>query len=253
MTFRHGRQTALLLDTLNASAYFNNADAARTMDTADVTTFGAQARSYIAGAEDGTFTADGFFDGAIGLVDDRLWALGNASIPYAVTYAPDGGLVIGRQARLFTLLQTEVNHSMPVTDAVKLKLDGQITAGADWGKILHPDTLLSSTVSTGAGVDWGAASTNGGELHIHVVLNSRSTTTAVKIQHSVDNTTFVDVTGGSQTVPIGSAIAGPTPFGSPTSYILYPPAGTLNRYLRAVITPTAGTGNITVVVAFARF
>lgn len=254
MSFRHGKSTALFLDSLDASPYFNTADNGRTLSTAEVTAFGAQGKAYIAGLEDATFNASGFFDGAVGQIDDRLNVLTTAGNAYACTYCPDGGAVIGRLARVFDIINTTVGVSSPVANATALKLSAQVTGGADWGRVLNNQTQLSAT-TTLAGVDWGAtgASTLGGQMNVHVTFNTRSTAIDVKVQHSTDNSVWTDLAGAQQTVPAGVAVDGTHPFGQPTAYVINTAAIAVNRYLRAVITPTAGTGAISAVVAFARF
>lgn len=253
MTFRHGKSTALYLDSLDASPYFNAADSGRTMGTAEVTAFGAQGKAFIAGLEDASFTASGFFDGDVGKIDDRLNILTTSGAPYPATYCPDGGAVIGRLCRVLDLINTSVAASSPVAAATALKLTAQVNGGGDWGKVLNDAAVISATVP-GTTVDWGVtgASAAGGQMNLHVTANTRSTTTAVKIQHSTDNSVWTDLTGATQTVPVGQAVDATHPFGAPIAYAINV-AGTVNRYLRAVITPTAGTGTITAVVAFARF
>lgn len=255
MTFRHGKATALFLDSLDASPYFNTADSGRTIGTSEVTAFGAQAKAYIPAIEDAVFSASGFFDGDVGKIDDRLNILTNASTNYPATYCPDGGAVIGRLCRVLDLINTSIGASSPVASATALKLSAQVHGGADWGRILNDQAQNTGAVVTGTTVDWGAtgASTLGGQLNIHVTLNTRSTTTAIKLQHSTDNSVWTDLTGATQTVPIGQAVDATHPFGAPIAYAIQVPTGAVNRYLRAVITPTAGTGAISAVVAFARY
>ena len=254
MTFRHGKSTALYLDSLDASPYFNAADSGRTLTTADVTAFGAQGKAYIAGLEDASFNASGFFDGAVGQIDDRLQALTTAGVSYAATYCPDGGAVVGRLCRVLDLINTNVTPSSPVASATALKLSAQVTGGADWGRVLNNAAQLSA-LTTGTGVDGGATSASliGGQMNVHITFNTRSTATDVKVQHSTDNAVWVDLTGAQQTVPAGVAVDATHPFGQPTAYPVNTAAIAVNRYLRAVITPVAGTGTISAVVAFARF
>lgn len=254
MTFRHGKSTALFLDSLDASPYFNTADSGRSIGTSEVTAFGAQAKAYIAAVEDAVFSASGFFDGDVGKIDDRLNILTNAAAAYPATYCPDGGAVVGRLCRVLDLINTNIGASSPVASATALKLSAQVTGGADWGRVLNDQAQNTGTTLTGASVDWGVggASTVGGQVNIHVTYNTRSTTTAVKLQHSTDNSVWTDLTGTAQTVPAGQAVDATHPFGAPIAYALNI-GGTVNRYLRAVITPTAGTGAISAVVAFARF
>ena len=62
MAFKQGKDTKIYVNSSNYSSYFNNADATRTADTAESTTFGNSAKTYIAGEKDGTVSLTGFFD-----------------------------------------------------------------------------------------------------------------------------------------------------------------------------------------------
>jgi len=255
MTFRHGRSTALFLNQINATPYFNAGDFSQTLLTADVTVWGNTDKNYIPGQGDATFSASGFFDGDIGKIDKTLWDLNEAAASYPVTYCPDGGCAVGRNARLSSLLQTDISNSSPISSAVTLKLSAQANGGGKFGSILNDAATLSSATITGTTVDSGiiGGSTAGGFVNIHVPLNTRTATISVKVQDSTNGTVWVDLAGGgAQVVPAGVAIDATHPFGQPTAYQLQI-AGTINRYVRALITPTAGTGNFVAVVALARY
>lgn len=252
MTFRHGKSTALFLDSLNATPYFNSGDFSHTNGTAETTTWGNDDKTFIPGMGDSTFSAAGFFDGDIGKVDRRLFSLGNALAAYPATYCPDGGAVVGRNARLTSLLQTEVSNSSPISSAVTLNLSAQAHRGGKFGQILNGTTAGGSATITGTTVDSGhvGGTTRGGFANIHMTQNSRTAGNSVKVQHSTNGTVWVDL--AEQVVPAGVAVDVNNPFGQPTAYRL-DIAGTINRYVRALITPTAGTGTFVAVVALARY
>lgn len=254
MTYRHGKNTALFLNQLNATPYFNSGDFSQSLLTAETTVWGNNDKTYIPGQGDSTFSASGFFDGDIGKVDRTLFALTEALAPYPVTYCPDGGCIVGRNARLSSLLQTDLTNSSPISSAVTLKLSAQATGGGRFGYVLNDAATLASAVITGATVDSAivGGTTAGGVMNLHVPMNSRSTTISVKIQDSTNGSVWVDLAGASQVVPAGVAVDANNPFGLPTAYQLQL-AGTINRYVRALITPTAGTGNFVAVVALARY
>jgi hypothetical protein len=254
MTIRHGKNTSVLIGSLDASIYLNNADFPISISTAETTTFrNGGAKTYIPGHADATASFSGFYDGAVGTISPVLYAMADAQdgTSYPVTYCPDGGATtVGNNAELAAVLLTGISTSSPVASATTIKVDGQATGGAASGKVLNGDTTLTSATITGTTVDDGASSANGGVAHIHVPLNSRTAAVDVKVQHSTNGTTWVDL--AQQTVPAGVAVSGTTPFGQPTAYRLTV-AGTINRYVRALITPTAGSGSYIAVVALARF
>lgn len=252
MTFRHGKDTSVLLGPLDASIYLNNVDFPISVATADVTTFQApgSAKSYIAGHMDATASLSGFYDGAVGTISPTLHALADGLTTTYVTYCPDGGAQVGRNAELASIILTSIATSSPLSSATTIKGDAQASGGAWAGKVLNGTTTNAGAVITGTTVDDLALSSNGGLVHIHVTLNSRTAGNDIKVQHSTNGTVWVDL--AQQTVPAGVAVSGSTPFGQPTAYRLEV-AGTINRYVRALITPTAGSGSYIAVVALARY
>jgi hypothetical protein len=84
-TFIHGKSTGVLVDANDLSTYFNSADFASTIDTAEVTSFGSSAKSYITGLNDATLSLSGLYSQDAGGSDAVLnTLLGQASSP-AVT------------------------------------------------------------------------------------------------------------------------------------------------------------------------
>jgi hypothetical protein len=251
MSFRHGKSTALFLAHINATPYFNTGDFSRSIAAAETTTWGNDDKTFIPNMGDATFSASGFFDGDVGKVDRTLFALGEALAAYPVTYCPDGGAIVGRNARLAALLQTELSNSSPISSAVTLQLSAQASGGGKFGQILNGTAPGASAVITGTTVDSGyiGGTSLGGIVNIHITHNNRSAGNSVKVQHSTNGTVWTDL--AEQVVPAGVAIDATHPFGQPTAYQLTV-AGTINRYVRALITPTAGTGTFVAVVALAR-
>lgn len=102
--------------------------------------------------------------------------------------------------------------------------------------------LAVSTTSTGSAVDNAASSANGGVAHLHVTANTRNGTAVAKVQHSANNSTWADLVTFT-TISTGTTTSQRSVVNSGT---------TVNRYLRALITPAGSTGSLTVTVAFAR-
>jgi hypothetical protein len=252
MAFAHGRNAGALVAQYNATAWLNSLEVARTAQAAETTTFGSTAKTYISGNTDATISASGFWDGDAGQLDLVLTGIMDAGnlVPY--TWCPQG-ITVSAPAQVMVGVNTEYGVSTPVGGVVAAKLSAQVSDGAYWGKVLNGTASITGTV-TGTTQDAGASgvTTNGGRVNIHATLNSRSTSIDVKLQHSTDGSTWVDVSGGQQTVPAGVAVTGSAPYGQPTSYSLKV-SGTINRYTRVLITPTAGTGSAIITVAFARY
>ena len=243
MAFIHGKGTVFLMNAYNLSSYLNNASVSASVETADVTAFGASSKSYIVGLQDATVSASGMYDGATGAIDDALTAgMAGSNI---LSVFPDG-TAVGNFCRLASAHLTSFDITAPVGDVVATSAEYQVTGGVERGVSLQLITTAISATGNGTSVDNGASSTStAGALavgHVHVTANTRSATFVVKIQHSSDNTTFADLVTFT-TVGIASTT-------SQRSEVI---AGTtINRYIRAQYTLSAGTGSATIGVAFAR-
>ena len=84
MAFKHGKNTGVLVDAANLTAFFNDASASQDVETAETTTFGNSAKTYIIGLADGTMSLSGMFDGDADAIDDVIaGALGAEAAGYA--------------------------------------------------------------------------------------------------------------------------------------------------------------------------
>lgn len=239
--FRHGKLTAVVFAGFNATPYLNSAEPSRTVDTAEASVFGQNAKGYVAGQSDGTISYGGLYDGTPEGIDVALTALADSAENWPATVFHDTGIKPGATCRLASVRKTEYGISTPVGDVVTVSGSLQCDGGIYYGRALTTAADVNATV-TGQTVDYGAtyATWAGkGRAHVHVPRNTRNTATAVKIQHSADGSVWVDLA----TQNVSAATTG----GYALSF-----SGPLNRYVRALITPTTGTGNIQTIVAFAR-
>ena len=237
-TFRHGKNTAVLSDQYDLSTYLSSVSDSNAVDAIETTTFGSSARSYVIGHKDGSVSFEGLFDGTVNAIDALFAAaLGSAS-GSVLTIAGEGN-VQGRRARLLQAKETSYEISSPLTDVVSIS--GEVTAdgGLDYGVVLNAQSALAASF-TGTSIDNAAASTNGCVAHLHVTANTRNGASTIKVQHSVDNTTWVDlITFSSVATSTATAQRSTT-------------TGTVQRYVRAIGTIGGSTGSITLTVALAR-
>lgn len=244
MVFRHGKTTGVVIGGFNASPFFNTFDAGRTLSVHDVTVFESEAKQYAAGIQEGSLSLSGFYDSNVAGVgaEELLDALRTSEADFPVTVAMDGGLVVGRNARIANVLNSSYTITSPAQDMVTAKAEFVIDGGQRFAKILSAKAPITATY-TGAAADYGTVDVVAGSANgfaaIHPIANTRSTATEVKIQQSADNSIWVD--HGTVNVPAGS-----------TTALYIPTTGTNLRYVRAVITPVTGTGSATIIVAFAR-
>jgi hypothetical protein len=239
-TFRHGKNTTVLSDDFDLTTYLNSASVSASIETPETTTFGSSDRSYIVGHNEGTVSFEGLFDGTTDSADSIFHAaLGNTT-DKVISVSTDSTSVGGR-AILVKSAATSYEISSPLTDVVSVSGEAVANEGLDYGVWLGCKSAITTT-STGASVDNAASSTNGGVAHLHVTANTRSATTVAKVQHSSDNSTWADLVTFT-TVAIGTKTHQRSVVATGT---------TVNRYLRALVTPAAGTGSITFSVAFSR-
>lgn len=235
-TFRHGKKTAVFLNSTNMSPYLNDATVTRDIETADTTTFGSTSRSYIVGLDDGGLSLTGMFDGSAGASDEVLEGriLQEDNV---LTVMPEG-TAVGSRAILAQGDMTAYEISAPVSDVVSVSSTFQADGGIRQGYVL---VATSGTASgTASSVDFGSTLTNGAIFHLHVTTNTYGSATSFKVQDSADNITFVDV--ATFTNVAGSATTNERLIGT----------GSVNRYMQAVATITGSTGSVDYAISAAR-
>lgn len=240
MAFIHGKNAAVLHGSNDLSSYLNSAQQQTSVATAETTAFGNSAKTYITGLEDSTLSASGMFDGAAGAVDEILSASLGSDTLSPVLLAPIG-IALGNRVILGQSKTTSYQVSSPVGDVVSVSYDAQLDGGADYGVALTALSAVTAT-TTGTAVDNSASTANGGIAQLHVTANTWSANATIKVQHSVDNSAWVDLatfTVVATTVKTSERVA-------------VAAGTTVNRYLRAVNTLSTGTGSITYQVSFAR-
>jgi hypothetical protein len=246
-TFRHGKNAIVLAKQYNLSPYLTTITASNAVETPETTTFSSDDRSYITGHTEGTVSFEGLFDGTtdgvtVGATEDGIDkilsdALGS-STNTVMTVSGDGG-AFGRRAILLDAISTTYEVTSPLTDVVAISGGANANDGLEYGVWLTYNTAYTTTTN-GTAVDNAASSANGSVANLHVTTNTRSTAVSVKVQHSTDNSAWVDL------ITFTSVSSSTLTSERKTT------TGTVNRYTRVLITPTAGTGSITLSVAFSR-
>lgn len=236
MAFVHGKDTKVFVNAENYSTYFNSADAVRTADIAESTTFGNTNKTYIAGERDGTVSLTGFFDAtADGTIQPLL---GGADFDLAIGI---DGLDTGDSATFTKGNITNYAISSPVGDIVATSLDVQSDEGMWNGTVLRA-SAFTTTGAQGSVQDNSASTSNGaGAFLIVTSVSGTSPTGDVKIQHSADNVTYADLITFSQAT-------------GATSEVKFVADGTtINRYIR-VFNTIGGTSTPTInaIVGFGR-
>lgn len=238
MSFRHGKDGRVLLSKYDVSQYLTEVSSSMAIDTAETSTFGTNAKTYITGQNDGTISFSGLWDGGIGALDDIFQEVITAESA-VVTIANDGGLVHGAKVVMGKVEQTSYETSMPVGDVVSLNGEFQVTGGIHYGRLLAAKTALTATTN-GSAVDNSASTAAGATAILHVTANTRSSDSTIKVQHSADNSVWADLI-------TFTSVASET-LTSEVKTV----TGTVNRYLRVQTTLASGTGSITITVSTSR-
>lgn len=239
MAFVHGTNGRILGDDLVLSGYLRSFEVGKEREMADVTVLTDTGHRFIPGGDNGTLSFEGLFDStyAAGSIDDEMFT-DNAGTVAVVTAAPNG-FAVGNRVESLEVRQTNYAISSPVGDAVSLSASWTSEGAVDTGVSLR-DLASASATANGTAVDNTAATTNGAVGALHVTANTRNGTTTVKLQHSVDNSVWVDLATFT-VVGIGA-----------TTAERVSATGTVNRYMRAVWTLAGATGSITFAVAGCR-
>lgn len=242
MSAIHGRSTQIFINQFDVSNQLKTYNAQSAAPEIECTAFTDTARQYIANFREGSLSLEGFFQqNSITLagIDDIFQDLKDDSSPAVVTLFLGGefaGDVVSEPALLCQAVETRCNTETPA--------DGYISAMADFRGAINRGvnlSLFAAITATGAGseVDHGAATANGAVAHLHITARSgTSPTNTTKIQHSTNNSTWVDLVSFAAKTNVGAERVSVT--------------GTVNRYVREFHTLGGTSPSFTQFVTFAR-
>lgn len=128
MAFVHGKTAVLSLDNGSASltdisAYLDGVTYSPKADTGETTTFGATAKTYLAGLKDATIKLQGKFDSALAtILSDNL----GASATKTFEFGPEGS-ASGKFKFTGECIVTGFEVDSPVGDIVTMSAELQVT------------------------------------------------------------------------------------------------------------------------------
>ena len=235
-TFTHGRNAKVLANGYDLSAFFKSVSQTGTSDTAEVSTLGSTSKNYIPGLKDSKFSVDGFYDATAAGSDVVLSGIIGAATVWTTVFSSDA---VGARGYVATVIGTSVATGADIGGAVSVKAEGQATTGPDAITVLSPLAARTATAN-GTQVDNTTATTNGASSYLQVTAAAGSTPTlVVKLQHSVDASTWVDLATHTTVVA-----------GNQSERIAV--TGTVNRYIRTLYTITGSSPTFTFHHAAAR-
>lgn len=238
MTTIHGKNTGIVIGSFDVTRWCNEVSSDSTIDTAEASCFDEPqgAKVYVMGMRDTTYSYSAREQGTI---DSIRQVIGEVATQEAAPFLVgiERGFHAGRIAQIGRVLASKLALSSPVADVVSVSGDLQAD-GAVYSGVVLTKKLPYEASTNGATVDLSTGAI-GAIIAYHVVQNSRNGTVTVKVQDSVDGSTWVDY----DTMPVpGGAVE--------SAYQDMNVA--LDRFVRVVVTLAGSTGSATVRVAIAR-
>lgn len=229
-TFIHGKNAVVYQDGNDLTGYLRSLSNSAEVETAESTTFADDDKTYVPGLADATISAEGLFDSTF---DGELNSITGSGTKSVWSVYP-GGDADGSCGRGYSLDVTSAERTAEIGDVVMVSIEGQSSVGTE-AIISHHGLAQRTASGTATVVDNSASSANGGYGYLHAT--AASGTVVVKVQHSSDNSTYVDY------LTLGTVTASARSFRTTAT-------GTVNRYTRVVYTITSGTA--TFVAGFGR-
>lgn len=243
----HGKDARVYLGKRDVSGDLQSIDFSVNMETHDVTSFASNDyREFLPGIGSWEASINGFYESNSGVssttierqFEDILGVSQTEGISALSIYYGDADAV--GDTGYITGNGTLNKFNFPITVADIIKMSGTVQGRGKPGVqavLLHP-LFTDSTTTTGTSFNGTAQSTSGGIGTIHVTA-ATGTGGDVKIQHSTNGSTWVDLI----TFTTISNVA--------TCESIYV-SGTVYQYLRTLVTPNA-TSSITSVIGFSRY
>lgn len=127
MSFVHGKNTVVVVNSKDLSAYTSESEINRGTKTHETSAYGVDAETYGAGLNTGTFTMGGTYDNtASNGPHDVLCAVYALNAPVPIVRQPEGDGA-GKPLEEFDAILTSFVESNPVSDYIKWRAEFQIT------------------------------------------------------------------------------------------------------------------------------
>lgn len=182
----HGKNMELWGAGYNLTQFFNNVTMSGEREIAQDTNPTDTAHRYKGGLSSGAISAQGkFSDGSgesVRLLEPLLTV--NTSV---FCLLPNGSAAAGEDMLAMRTSVTQLDINSPLDDLVELSFEGESITGLDIGRLLSPN-VSATAAETGATVDDGAATANGGAAYLQV-LSFTGTNIDIAVQDSSDGST----------------------------------------------------------------
>lgn len=248
----HGKDVAVYIGGYQLSTMFRESTASMEADLPDRTTYQDDSMEYAPGTLDGAITLDGLYSfDETGVTLDKaaevlFGALGAGEKAWTLLYENDAVGAVGRSAMC---LENSYEVEAPTDDLISVAAEGQGNRGVQRSRVAQPWQAVVAGGNS-ASHDDGAApttpSTRGGAGFLQVGDVGNGCTLTVKIQHSSDNSVWVDL------ITFAAIVGGAGVDRSSQRVETALPTTQVNRYIRALWTMVGGTLTATFRADFAR-
>lgn len=131
MAFIHGRGQVVTIDGDALTGFSNSVTFSRTIDSHDVTCFGATGHAYQGGLTDGTASLEGVYDSTVGTGPGAiLKALMAGGVAVPLVWRPEGTGSSKEEAEVDVLV-TSFEQSAPVADMITWTAECQFSGTID--------------------------------------------------------------------------------------------------------------------------
>lgn len=232
---------SIYMNGVSLGCALTSLDATGTTEALDSTTLCQTSRTYATGLKNGTASASGIWNydqtnlDKIHNVFSTAYDSGSENIVTA-TLESIASSAVNKDAILFNATQSSYNVEVQNGQLIMCTAEFQATSGINYGKVIYNATVATATAGTS--INHGADTLNGGLFQVQVQ-NPTEYAWTIKLQHSDNNSTWVDLATLTST---GTG----KKFEAQSSQI----TGTVEQYVRANVTSVAGS--VTFVAAFAR-
>lgn len=139
MAFVHGKNAAITLDDSSGTptaltSISNEVSYSQSIETADTSVFGTNAKTYITGQEDATVSLSGLFDAtSSAVIEGTIDALINGTNSSATLEFSPAGTATGAKKFTMEVIVTSFDISAPIGDVVSLSVEFQRTGATTIG------------------------------------------------------------------------------------------------------------------------
>lgn len=124
MAFIHGKDSYFEIDSDDLTAFLTDVSLSTSFDTAETSTMGTEAKTYIQGMSDATISISGRYDSTASTGPDAVLNGLTGAVPFE--FGPEGG-ANGNVKYSGSCIKTGYNVSAPIGDVVAFTAEFQVT------------------------------------------------------------------------------------------------------------------------------